>query len=203
MTLGEVFLESLSTGVITEQEIVWLATQQNRFNRDEEATALKLGRLLDSGAINLGCRIPSQLLRHKLVLNDWIEPLGRRRHHKQSLPSHRPAYWNVTVCLQKSTLSHGCFPRSCHCSASHCCLDCWSSRPTRHAQRLRSLHISQSQAPNFFKPIFPSMTNPILLESAGGFLASCAALWFLTIKKLPNFGFASIFALKNITNDKL
>lgn len=38
------------------------------------------------------------------------------------------------------------------------------------------------------------MTNPILLESAGGFLASCAALWFLTIKKLPNFGFASIFA---------
>ena len=82
MTLGEVFLESLSTGVITEQEIDWLATQQNRFNRDEEATALKLGRLLDSGAINLGCRIPSQLLRHKLVLNDWIEPLGRMRHHK-------------------------------------------------------------------------------------------------------------------------
>jgi len=38
------------------------------------------------------------------------------------------------------------------------------------------------------------MTNPILLESAGGFLASCAALWFLTIKKLPNFGSASIFA---------
>ena len=38
------------------------------------------------------------------------------------------------------------------------------------------------------------MTNPILLESAGGFLASCAALWFLTIKKLPNFGFVSIFA---------
>ncbi|OON12748.1 MAG: hypothetical protein BTM30_02875 [Synechococcus lacustris str. Tous] len=82
MTLGEVFLESLSTGVITEQEIDWLAAQQNRFNRDEEATALKLGRLLDSGAINLGCRIPSPLLRHKLVLNDWIEPLGRRRHHK-------------------------------------------------------------------------------------------------------------------------
>ena len=82
MTLGEVFLESLSTGVITEQEIDWLAAQQNRFNREEEATALKLGRLLDSGVINLGCRIPSQLLRHKLVLNDWIEPLGRRRHHK-------------------------------------------------------------------------------------------------------------------------
>ena len=50
MTLGEVFLESLSTGVITEQEIDWLAAQQNRFNRDEEATALKLGRLLDSAS---------------------------------------------------------------------------------------------------------------------------------------------------------
>ena len=36
------------------------------------------------------------------------------------------------------------------------------------------------------------MTNPILLESAGGFLASCAALWFLTVKKLPSFGFISI-----------
>ncbi|NBR44247.1 MAG: DoxX family protein [Synechococcaceae bacterium WB5_2B_268] len=38
------------------------------------------------------------------------------------------------------------------------------------------------------------MTNPILLESAGGFLASCAALWLLTIKKFPKFGVASIFA---------
>lgn len=36
------------------------------------------------------------------------------------------------------------------------------------------------------------MTNPILLESAGGFLASCAALWFLTLKKFPSFGFTSI-----------
>ena len=36
------------------------------------------------------------------------------------------------------------------------------------------------------------MTNPILLESAGGFLASCAALWFLTVKKLPSFGLISI-----------
>jgi hypothetical protein len=56
MTVGEVFLESLSSGVITEQEIDWVASQQNRFDRIEEATALKLGRLLDSGAINLGCR---------------------------------------------------------------------------------------------------------------------------------------------------
>lgn len=38
------------------------------------------------------------------------------------------------------------------------------------------------------------MTNPILLESAAGFSASCAALWLLTTKKLPKFGFASIFA---------
>jgi len=56
MTLGEVFLESLSTGVITESEISWVASQQYRFSRAEEATALKLGRMLDAGSINLGCR---------------------------------------------------------------------------------------------------------------------------------------------------
>jgi hypothetical protein len=59
MTLGEVFLESMSTGVITEQEIAWVASQQCSFARHEEALAIRLGRLLDEGQINLGCRIPS------------------------------------------------------------------------------------------------------------------------------------------------
>lgn len=79
MTLGEVFLESLATGVITEREIAWVASRQGSFARHEEAIAIRLGRLVDEGAINLGCRLPSRLLQHKVVLNDWIEPLGRRR----------------------------------------------------------------------------------------------------------------------------
>ena len=79
MTVGELFLESLSSGVITEEEITWLASNQESFGRPEEAAAIRLGRLLDQGQINLGCRLREPVLRHKTVLNDWIEPLGRRR----------------------------------------------------------------------------------------------------------------------------
>jgi hypothetical protein len=79
MTVGEVFLESLSSGVITEREISWGASQQGTFAWHEEALAIRLGRLVDEGEINLGCRLPSRLVQHKVVLNDWIEPLGRRR----------------------------------------------------------------------------------------------------------------------------
>jgi len=57
MSVGEVFLESLSTGVITAEEIAWITRHQSRFSRQEEATALKLGRLLDEGSIQIGCRL--------------------------------------------------------------------------------------------------------------------------------------------------
>jgi hypothetical protein len=79
MTLGEVFLEVITTGVITDNEIAWVAQNQGAFSRAEEATALRLGRLLDAGEVNPGCRLPSRLLHHKQIANDWIEPLGRRR----------------------------------------------------------------------------------------------------------------------------
>ncbi|QNJ00399.1 hypothetical protein SynA1562_01569 [Synechococcus sp. A15-62] len=80
MTVGEIFLESLSTGVITEREVNWLAAQQTNFDRPEEAAAIRLGRLMDQGEINLGCRLSESMLHHQEVLVDWIEPLGRRRH---------------------------------------------------------------------------------------------------------------------------
>ncbi len=57
MNLGRLFLESLSTGVITTEEMDWVAQHQRDFSRTEEATALRLGRLLDGGLINLGCRL--------------------------------------------------------------------------------------------------------------------------------------------------
>ena len=78
MTVGEVFLHSLSSGVITETEMQWLTTQQATFNRQEEATALRLGRLLDAGELNLGCRIPRSS--NRSLADEWLEPLGRRRH---------------------------------------------------------------------------------------------------------------------------
>ncbi|MEY4297244.1 MAG: hypothetical protein RLZZ423_423 [Cyanobacteriota bacterium] len=57
MSVGELFLESVSTGVITAEEIDWITAQQARFNRLEEALVLKLGRLLDQGSIQIGCRL--------------------------------------------------------------------------------------------------------------------------------------------------
>ena len=57
MNLGSLFLASVSTGVITPEEMNWIACHQRDFSRTEEATALRLGRLLDSGLIQMGCRI--------------------------------------------------------------------------------------------------------------------------------------------------
>ena len=83
MTVGEIVLESLTTGVITEHEVSWLTAQQASFNRPEEAAVLRLGRLMDAGSIQLGCRLPSASNHHQQVLSDWIEPLGRRRHRRR------------------------------------------------------------------------------------------------------------------------
>ena len=57
MNLGALFLESVSTGVITYEEMDWVTSNQREFTRLEEATALKLGRLVDQGSIHIGCRI--------------------------------------------------------------------------------------------------------------------------------------------------
>jgi len=57
MLVGEVFLETMATGIITQEEIDWLTTRQSHFSREEEAMALKIGRLLDEGAIQIGCRL--------------------------------------------------------------------------------------------------------------------------------------------------
>ena len=56
-SVGEVFLESISTGVITAEEIAWITAEQASFDRQEEAMVLKLGRLLDEGSIQIGCRL--------------------------------------------------------------------------------------------------------------------------------------------------
>ncbi len=85
MTVGELYLESLATGIITPTELSWLTHGQDRFSRLEEATALRLGRLLDQGDIQLGCRLvsadaPCPEGPTPGVLEEWIEPLGRQRH---------------------------------------------------------------------------------------------------------------------------
>ena len=69
MTAGELFIESLYSGVITQAEIDWLLKQQGRFSRAEQAAMLRLGRLLDQGQIQLGCRVSPQMLGNCQLLN--------------------------------------------------------------------------------------------------------------------------------------
>tara|TARA_Y100000589_G_scaffold266675_1_gene257963 strand:- start:1102 stop:1281 length:180 start_codon:yes stop_codon:yes gene_type:complete len=57
MNLGHLYLKINSTGIITLSELDWVTQQQFNFSRVEEAIAIKIGRLLDSGDINIGCRI--------------------------------------------------------------------------------------------------------------------------------------------------
>ena len=57
MEIGALFLKSNSTGIITFSELDWITTHQSGFTRLEESMAIKLGRMLDAGAINIGCRL--------------------------------------------------------------------------------------------------------------------------------------------------
>ena len=57
MEIGTLFLKSNSTGIITFSELHWITTNQSNFTRLEESIAIKLGRMLDAGSINIGCRL--------------------------------------------------------------------------------------------------------------------------------------------------
>jgi len=57
MGIGKLFLTSISTGIITQDELGWVARNQLDFSKCEQATALKLGELVDSGQLQLGCRL--------------------------------------------------------------------------------------------------------------------------------------------------
>ena len=59
MEIGTLFLKSNSTGIITFSELDWITTHQSNFTRLEESIAIKLGRMLDAGSINIGCRLKS------------------------------------------------------------------------------------------------------------------------------------------------
>ena len=59
MEIGTLFLKSNSTGIITFSELDWITIHQSDFTRLEEPLAIKLGRMLDAGSINIGCRLNS------------------------------------------------------------------------------------------------------------------------------------------------
>ncbi len=57
MNIGNLFLKINLTGIITFSELDWITNQQLKFNRLEESVALRLGKMIDSGIINIGCRL--------------------------------------------------------------------------------------------------------------------------------------------------
>ena len=56
MSIGTLFLASISTGIITQEEMWWVTRNQSEFSRCEQATVLRLGQLIDSGQLQLGSR---------------------------------------------------------------------------------------------------------------------------------------------------
>ena len=59
MEIGKLFLKSNSTGIITFPELDWITNHQSNFTRLEESIAIKLGRMLDAGSVNIGCNLQS------------------------------------------------------------------------------------------------------------------------------------------------
>ena len=56
MGFGRLFLISISSGIITEDELIWVARNQLTFSRCEQFAAFKLGQLVDSGQLVLESR---------------------------------------------------------------------------------------------------------------------------------------------------
>ena len=57
MSIEILFLKSNLSGFITFSELNWITTHQSNFSKLEESIAIKLGRMLDAGSINIGCQL--------------------------------------------------------------------------------------------------------------------------------------------------
>ncbi len=59
MGFGALFLASISTGIITRDELGWVARNQFTFSKCEQFTALKRGQLMNSGYLTLDVEFDS------------------------------------------------------------------------------------------------------------------------------------------------
>ena len=57
MNIGALILKINLTGIITFYEFDWVTKNQSDFTRLEKSIAIKLGRMIYSGSINIGCRL--------------------------------------------------------------------------------------------------------------------------------------------------
>ena len=58
MNLGLLFLKVNTTGVITLSELDWITDNQSKFSRLDMALVIKIGRLMDSGIVEVDNRLP-------------------------------------------------------------------------------------------------------------------------------------------------
>ena len=58
MNLGLLFLKVNTIGVITLAELDWITNNQSEFSRLDMALVIKIGRLMDSGIVEIDNRLP-------------------------------------------------------------------------------------------------------------------------------------------------
>ena len=58
MNLGLLFLKVNTIGVITLAELDWITNIQSEFSRLDMALVIKIGRLMDSGDVEIDSRLP-------------------------------------------------------------------------------------------------------------------------------------------------
>jgi len=58
MNLGLLFLKVNTLGVITLAELDWITNNQSDFSRLDMALVIKIGRLMDSGDLEIDSRLP-------------------------------------------------------------------------------------------------------------------------------------------------
>ena len=58
MNLGLLFLKVNTSGVITLSELDWITNHQSEFSRLDMTLVIKIGRLMDSGIVEIDNRLP-------------------------------------------------------------------------------------------------------------------------------------------------
>ena len=59
MSLGLLFLKANTLGVITLTELDWITNHQSEFSRLDMSIVIKIGRLMDSGFVEIDNRLPA------------------------------------------------------------------------------------------------------------------------------------------------
>ena len=58
MNLGLLFIKVNTIGVITLAELDWITNHQSEFSRLDMSLVIKIGRLMDSGIVEIDSRLP-------------------------------------------------------------------------------------------------------------------------------------------------